>query len=101
MKTTLTKIALLGIAGAIAFALCSFKTSMPPVKPNPALVLEDEWAEWSKVRAFIKERISNPIAEKQSGDTKKAKMEYYSRCPSGYNSNIAGKREVVKTNCDV
>lgn len=101
MKTTLTKIALLGIAGAIAFALCSFKTKSSIEKVNPVSVNGDDYTEWNEVRAFVKENIQNPIAAVDKENAKRAKMEYYSRCPSGYNSTIAGKREVVKKDTDV
>lgn len=101
MKTTMTKIALLGIAGAIAFALCSFTVNVSTVNVNPTTVNGDEYAEWDKVRAFVKENIQNKISASDKENTKRAKMEYYSRCPSGYNSTIAGKRETVKTDGDV
>ena len=101
MKTTMTKIALLGIAGAIAFALCSFTANVSTTNVNTKTVLEDEWAEWNKVRAFVNENIKKEIAAADKDNTKRAKMEYYSRCPSGYNSTIAGKRETVKTDSDV
>jgi hypothetical protein len=101
MKTTLTKIALLGLAGAIAFALCSFKANVSTVNVNPTSVNGDEYAEWNAVRNFVKENIQNQIAAADKENAKRAKMEYYSRCPSGYNSTIAGKREVVKKDADV
>ena len=101
MKTTMTKIALLGIAGAIAFALCSFTNTVSTTTVNTKKVLEDEWAEWNKVRAFVNENIKKEIAAADKDNAKRAKMEYYSRCPSGYNSTIAGKRETVKTDSDV
>lgn len=102
MKTTLTKIALLGLAGAIAFALCSFKTNISTTNVNvPKKVTEDDWAEWNEVRAFVKEHVQNPIASVDKENTKRVKMEYYSRCPSGYNTTIAGKREVVKKDLEV
>lgn len=101
MKTTITKIALLGIAGAIAFALCSFTANVSTVNVNPASVNGDEYAEWNKVRAFVKENIQNQISASDKEYAKRAKMESFSRCPSGYNSTIAGKRETVKTDSDV
>ena len=102
MKTTLTKIALLGIAGAIAFALCSFKANISTTHVNVSTkVADDEWTEWYAVRDFVKENIQNPIAAVDKENAKRAKMEYYSRCPSGYNSTIAGKRETVKKDADV
>lgn len=102
MKTTLTKIALLGIAGAIAFALCSFTTrSISTTKVNTKTVVEDDWAEWNEVRAFVKENIQNQISAVDKENAKRAKMESFSRCPSGYNSTIAGKRETVKKDSDV
>lgn len=97
MKTTITKIALLGIAGAIAFVLCSFKSDMPPTKPSPATVLEDEWAEWTKVHEFVDEKICNVIVENEKSKGHKVNMQSFSRCPSGYESNIATKHEAVKT----
>jgi hypothetical protein len=98
MKTTLTKIALLGIAGAIAFALCSFKSL--PKQNNVTAGLDDEWTEWNKVHDFIDKNIVSEISGTDK-ENKKAKAEYFSRCPSGYSSQIAGEREVVKTDRDV
>lgn len=101
-KTILTKIALLGIAGAIAFALCSFKTTFPATEANVVTkAVDDDWTEWNEVRTFVRENIQNPISAADKEHVKRAKMEYYSRCPSGYNSTIAGKRETVKKNADV
>ena len=97
----MTKIALLGIAGAIAFALCSFTANVSTVNVNPISVNGDEYAEWNKVRAFVKENIQNKISAEDKEYAKRAKMESFSRCPSGYNSTIAGKRETVKTDGDV
>lgn len=99
-KTTITKIALLGIAGAIAFALCSFTTSATTIA-HPVSVNGDDYTEWNEVRTFVKENIQNQIAAADKENVKRAKMEYYSRCPSGYNSTIAGKRETVKKDADV
>jgi hypothetical protein len=101
MKTTMTKIALLGIAGAIAFALCSFKNEVRTTTVNTKTIAGDEWAEWYEVRDFVKENIQNPIAAVDKENARRPKMEYYSRCPSGYNSTIAGKRETVKKDTDV
>jgi hypothetical protein len=98
MKTTLTKIALLGIAGAIAFALCSFK-SIPAVKPLPTTI-DDEWTEWNKVNEFIDKNIVSEIA-KNDKENKRVKTDFFSRCPSGYNSQIVGQYEEVKTDRDV
>ena len=101
MKTTMTKIALLGIAGAIAFALCSFKNNVSTTTVNTKTVLGDDWTEWNEVRTFVKENIQNQISAVDKENAKRAKMEYYSRCPSGYSSTIAGKRETVKKDTDV
>lgn len=97
-KTTLTKMALLGLAGAIAFALCSFKT-IPHEKMNPASI-DDEWAEYNKVQSFIRQAILNPIITQDKEHKGTFKAEYFSRCPSGYNSNIAGEPEDVKTSTE-
>ena len=95
MKTTITKIGLLGIAGAIAFALCSFKTTMPPTK-TAVPTEEDEWAEWTKVHDFVDEKICNVIIENEKSKGHNVHVQSFSRCPSGYESNIATKQENVK-----
>ncbi len=97
MKTTLTKIALLGIAGVIAFALCSFKNKINTTTVNTKAVLEDEWAEWSKVQAFVDEKICNAIIENEKSKGRNINIQSFSRCPSGYEPNIITKHEAVKT----
>ncbi|HWY11067.1 MAG TPA: hypothetical protein VN026_07070 [Bacteroidia bacterium] len=96
MKTTIAKIGLLGIAGAIAFALCSFKTTMPPIKTAVSTTDEDEWAEWTKVHDFVDEKICNVIIENEKSKGHDIQIHNFSRCPSGYESNIASKQEDVK-----
>jgi hypothetical protein len=96
MKTTLAKIALLGIAGAIAFALSSFKANVATTHVNVTKkVVEDEWAEWNKVQAFVDENITDPIADKDKNSS--GKMSAFSRCPSGYQSDILAEAKDVKT----
>lgn len=101
MKTTIIKITLLGIAGVIAFVFCSFTNEISTTKVNPKTILENELSDWQKVRTFVNENIQKEIAAADKENVKRVKMEYYSRCPSGYNSTIAGKRETVKTDSDV
>jgi hypothetical protein len=95
MKTTMTKIALLGIAGAIAFALCSFKNNVSTTTVNVKTAVDDEWAEWNKVQAFVDANITEPIAEKNKNTSNK--MSSFSRCPSGYQSDILADVKDVKT----
>jgi hypothetical protein len=98
MKTTLTKIALLGIAGAIAFALSSFKNEVSTTKVNKKSVVEDEYAEWNKVRAFVDLNITTAIKQKTNV---KIKSNSFSRCPSGYQPDFLADYEDVKTDREV
>ncbi len=98
MKTMLTKIALLGIAGAIAFALCSFTNNVSTTTFNTKTVGEDEWAEWNKVRAFVDLNITTAI--KQRSNTK-IKTNSFSRCPSGYQPEFIADYKDVKTDKEV
>ena len=98
MKTTMTKIALLGIAGAIAFALCSFTNEMSTTTVNTKTVVEDEWAEWNKVRAFVDLNITTAIKQKTNS---KIKANHFSRCPSGYQPEFVADSKDVKTDREV
>ncbi len=99
MKTTMTKIALLGIAGAIAFALCSFKNEISTTTLNTKPVVEDEWAQLNKVRAFVELNITTPIKQKNNS---KIKANNFSRCPSGYQSEfLVNDYKDVKTDREV
>lgn len=100
MKTTLTKIVLLGIAGAIAFALCSFKANVSTTDVNVSTnAAEDEWAEYYKVQDFVQANITKPISEKNTSP--KSKMSAFSRCPSGYQPEFMADYKEVKTDKEV
>ena len=97
MKTTLTKIALLGIAGAIAFALCSFKTNISTTDVNVTKkFVEDEYAEYHKVYAFVEQNITTAIKQKTQ-----IKTSHFSRCPSGYQPDFLADYKDVKTDKEV
>lgn len=94
MKTTspIVKTALLIAVLATGIVLCSFTGSKNISKIKTTGLTNDE--EYYKVRSFIQENICNVIRKKQgSGTSSKS----FSRCPSGYQSNIAGDIDSVKT----
>ena len=114
MKTAF-KISLLGLVAAVAMGMSSFTTKKEKDKihmaadvngvPISGAAISDELSreselsnenEWSQVYNFIDEKICTALAENDQENGKKVKMNYFSRCPSGYQSVIASKDEAVK-----
>jgi hypothetical protein len=94
MKTNITKISLILLVFAVAITLSSFTGSKKMHVAAKTVTIKYE-SEYAAVRAFVEENITTPIRDQGTGNGVKIKS--FSRCPSGYRSNIAGSSDSVKT----
>src|ERR1043166_6622508 len=89
MKKTSFKIAALLVA-AVILSLSSF-TFKKYGKAKHSITFKEEYGE---VLAFVSEKIVTPISK--SRGTGNMKMSAFSRCPSGYQSRLAGDYDSAK-----
>ncbi|MCE3227045.1 MAG: hypothetical protein K0S32_1596 [Bacteroidetes bacterium] len=95
MKTNIVKVTLVLLVFTVAISLSSFTGSKKMhVTTKPVTVIKYE-SEYAAVRAFVEDNITTPIREQ--GTANGVKIKSFSRCPSGYRSNIAGSSDSVKT----
>jgi hypothetical protein len=98
MKTPITKISLFGIALIVGIALSSFtfKKVNAYKKSNSMVTIKSNWDEYNKVNEFVRKNICSVIRQNESGNNGGSKLDYISRCPSGYQPQIADNVDSVK-----
>lgn len=97
MKTT-GKISLMALTALVVIGMSSFvvknaeKNNAPEISGKNA-----EADEWSKVYTFVNDKICTAIEQSDEQNGKHVKLNYFSRCPSGYESVLATQGDAVKT----
>jgi len=96
MRTNLKKTGLPALAAAAAIVLCSFTyTTKESEKIKTSVATESEdWSEWHKVQEFVSAKVVTVISESRSKGHA-TNFNSFSRCPSGYESTLAGKKPEV------
>ncbi len=94
MKTRSIKTGLILIAIASVFALSSFTGATP--KPEPEKIKTD-WKEYHEVQQYVEENICEPIRKNYVLKHGKSSLHSFSRCPSGYHSEMITATDSVKT----
>lgn len=97
MKTISKTIACGIIAASCCLLLSSFSTRK--AEKEETLALSCYGSEYYAVREFVYNSICDPL--RKSDEKKGINMDNFSRCPSGYNAYLAGKRDSVKLDEDV
>ncbi len=98
MKSKLKKIGLLCAAIMVGIALNSFtilKKKTTTEKNQKVVSKFNDWEEYNKVNEYVRKKICAVIKQSKTGSNDN-KMDYMSRCPSGYQPAISDKTDSVK-----
>ena len=87
-KKSLKIAALLFVAVIVSLSSFTYKKPVKVVKSTSS------WEEYGKITAFINKKICTPISKEQGNGS--LKMHSFSRCPSGYQPQIAGEYDSAK-----
>lgn len=91
MKTTINKTGFIAAIFSMGFLLSSFT----PNKKTTSV--KDNWEEYSKVQEYAYKHICVPISKGLISD-KKTTVKYFSRCPSGYQTEMGIEVDSIATN---
>jgi hypothetical protein len=87
MKTSLKITALLLVATIISLSSFTYKRAMTKRGPTG-------WEEYNQVIDYVRKNVCTPISKMEGNAS--VKMSSFSRCPSGYQPQVAGNHDSAK-----